>query len=134
MTDRSKKQTYDTGYGRPPVSAQFRKDISGNPSGRPKRRSDPIDAARLLEAMDNEEIIVMDNGRRKRMSKGEISIRQLMSKATKGDLGAASILAKMAKRYFSAETRSKGKIMFVVRPNEPNPETDHNMGNSDERL
>jgi hypothetical protein len=114
MSNRSKKQTYDIGYGKPPISKQFRKGVSGNLSGRPKRQSDPIDPGHLLEAIDNEEVIVMDNGRRKRMSKAEISFRQLMTKAARGDLKAARLVVKMAQNYFAPEVRTQSRLEVLT--------------------
>ncbi len=32
---------YDVGYGKPPAKNKFQKGKSGNPSGRPKRKSPP---------------------------------------------------------------------------------------------
>jgi|SRR3982074_923569 hypothetical protein len=114
MSNKFEKQDYDVGYGKPPTSTRFRKSVSGNPGGRPKRRSAPINPAHLLEVIDNEEIIVMDNRRRKRMSKAQISFRQLMTKATKGDLKAARLVVKMAQNYFAPEVRTQSRLEVLT--------------------
>lgn len=101
---RDSKRTYDVGYGKPPVATRFRKGASGNPSGRPKKCAQSPDPGSILEAIDNEEIIVTVNGRRRRMTKAEIGFRQLFAKATAGDLVAARLIVEMAKTYFVLKT------------------------------
>lgn len=100
-----KKLGYEVGYRKPPTEKRFKKGRSGNPSGRPKRL--PIlDPGLLLEAIANEEIDIVENGRRKRMPKAEIEFRQLFAKALKGDLGAARHAVNLAIEYLAPEVRS----------------------------
>lgn len=98
-------ETYEVGYKKPPKATRFQKGKSGNPSGRPKERTPALDAGIILEAIDNEEITVKIDGKRKRMTKAEIQFRQLFTKAIKGDLPAARLIVKMASGYFAPEER-----------------------------
>ncbi|QIG91103.1 DUF5681 domain-containing protein [Bradyrhizobium sp. 6(2017)] len=97
------KKPYEVGYGKPPLATRFQKGQSGNPSGKPKKVRQPFDPGRVLEAIDNEEITVTDNGKRKRMTKAEIQFRQLFVKAIRGDMKAARLIVKMAADYFAPE-------------------------------
>jgi hypothetical protein len=94
---------YKVGYGKPPKATRFPKGRSGNPSGRPKKPAQSIDLGLILEQIENEEIIVVDNGKRKPMKKAEIQFRQLFTKAIKGDLKTARFLVNMAEEYFAPE-------------------------------
>jgi len=67
----------------------------------------------ILEAIDNEEIVVIDNGKRKRMAKAEIEFRQLFTKATKGDLRAARLILSTATKYFSPEAKGDCEYEFI---------------------
>jgi len=104
MTGKSKK-TYEVGYKKPPVATRFKKGQSPNPGGRPKKVRALRDPGAILEAVDNEEIIVTDNGKRKRMKKAEIQFRISFTRATKGDLPTARLLVDMATKYFAPEER-----------------------------
>jgi hypothetical protein len=79
---------YDVGYGKPPEQRRFRKGISGNPRGRPKR---PIDFRDQLLREASLVVTIKENGRTIRMPKYDITIRQLMHKAMKGDLNATKL-------------------------------------------
>ena len=60
---------------------------------------------------------MVDNGKRKRMTKAEISFRQQFTKAIKGDLGAARLIIRMAPRYFAPEAQGESETEFKVVPN-----------------
>jgi Family of unknown function (DUF5681) len=71
----------ELGYGKPPKNTRSRKGVSGNPAGCPKRAPD-LDAALLREAKSR--ITVTENGRRIRVSKHDIIVKQFTNNAMKG--------------------------------------------------
>src|SRR6185312_6160139 len=111
------ERDYEVGYQKPPKATRFQKGKSGNPSGRPKKAAPDMDPGKALQSIDNEEIVLMVDGKRKRMPKAEIHFRQLFNKAIKGDLPAAKLTAKMAAQYFGPEAEGPSDVRFLVVPN-----------------
>jgi hypothetical protein len=109
----SDSKAYEVGYGKPPVATRFQKGTSGNPSGKPKKALQLLDPGDVLQAIDNEEIVVIDNGKRKRMPKAEIQFRQLFTKAIRGDLKAARLIVNMAAKYFAPEVWSTSEYEMM---------------------
>ena len=69
-------------YQRPPRKGQFKSGQSGNPRGRPKgSRNIRTYVRRLLDAP----ILVNENGKTRRMPRGEAIAIQLVNMAAKGD-------------------------------------------------
>jgi len=112
MSGKSEK-SYEVGYGKPPKATRFKKDTSGNPSGRPRKAPQSLDPGSIIEAIDNEEIQVSDNGKLKRMTKAEIEFRQLFTKAIRGDLRAARLVVDMATEYLAPEVRGEREYEFI---------------------
>ena len=80
---------YLTGYKRPPRDKQFRKGKSGNPRGpRPGARSVRTIVRRVLD----ERLDVIENGKRRKLSKVVAIIKQIAKKALSGDLPSARLL------------------------------------------
>ena len=76
---------YEIGYGKPPRHAGFQKGRSGNPKGRPKGAKNF--ATLLGEALD-EKVSLTEDGRRRRITKRELVIKQLVNKSASADLRA----------------------------------------------
>jgi hypothetical protein len=111
---RGNKAEYEVGYGKPPMANRFKKGQSGNPNGRSKKPAADFQPGNILQSVDNEEINVNLDGKKRRMPKAEIHFRQLFNKSIRGDLDAARILARMAEKYFGPEAKGPGETRFVV--------------------
>ena len=97
---RDKKRDYEVGYGKPPCETRFRKGQSGNPRGRPCGAKNL--KTRVREAL-KEPVLVTENGRRRKVTKGEAIITQLVNRAANADLRAVKILLDLL-RDIEAET------------------------------
>jgi hypothetical protein len=77
------------GYGSPPIATRFQPGVSGNPRGRPKgsRNFNTIVAATV-----SERLTVTENGRRKRITKLEAAVTQLVNRAAGGDTRSTQLL------------------------------------------
>lgn len=87
---------YKVGYGKPPAHSRFKPGQSGNPKGRP-RKAGPS-AERILSILD-EPVRVRKGNTIRKMSPFEVTVRQIVGKALKGDIKAAVEFVKMCERY-----------------------------------
>jgi hypothetical protein len=85
ISDTESTGDYEVGYGKPPRHDGFQKGRSGNPKGRPKGSKNL--ATLLGEALD-EKVMVTEDGRRRRVTKRELVIKQLVNKSASADLRA----------------------------------------------
>ena len=83
------KRDYKIGYGRPPRHARFKKGRSGNPKG---RTAGDKNLSTLLSEALNERVIITENGGRRKISKRQAVIKQIVNQAAKGDWRAAKLL------------------------------------------
>jgi hypothetical protein len=112
----NKKSDYPVGYGKPPQKTRFEKGKSGNPSGRVKGSEN---VSKLLLQALSEPVTVNENGERKRITKGEAMIKQLVNKGASGDARSIQLLlAEMRSRLESSHDHSeeaKGHLLMLER-------------------
>ena len=85
------KRDYAPNYRKPPLHTRFKKGQSGNPRGRPKKNLPAL----LVTAL-NEPVFVTTNGRRK-ITKREAVIAQLVNESAGANLRATKMLIDMMK-------------------------------------
>lgn len=85
----------DVGYGKPPRATRFRKGQSGNPKGRPRGSRN---FANLVEAALAESVVINENGLRRKASKLQVIVKQLVNKAAQGDHRSIQLLMAFIER------------------------------------
>ena len=84
-----RKPDYRVGYKKPPLHTRFRKGQSGNPRGRPRGSKN---FSTLLADALNEPVVVTEDGKRRKISKRELGVRQLVNKFAMAEAQATKIL------------------------------------------
>jgi hypothetical protein len=84
-----KKRDYEVGYGKPPRQTRFQPGQSGNPRGRPRGSQN---LSTLLSQALEEPVIVVEHGRRRRITKRRAIVTQLVNRSAKADLKAIQLL------------------------------------------
>ena len=90
---------YKVGPGRPPLRTRFRKGQSGNPGGRSKKNLPAL----LADAL-NEPVFVTIDGERRKITKREAVIKQLVNKSASADPRSLKILLDL---MLNLETRAR---------------------------
>jgi Family of unknown function (DUF5681) len=80
---------YEIGYGKPPRHTRFAKGQSGNPRGRPCGAKN---FTTLLEEALDEPVTVTENGERRKVSKRQAIITQLVNRSATADFRAIKLL------------------------------------------
>src|ERR1700757_768867 len=86
------QRDYAVGYGRPPRHTRYEKGRSGNPKGRPSGAKNM--STLFIEAL-NETVIIAENGGRRKISKRQAIVKQIVNKAAKGDWRCTKLLLEL---------------------------------------
>jgi hypothetical protein len=86
---RDNEGDYEVGYRKPPLHSRFERGQSGNPRGRP---SGAKNLATLLTEALNETVVIAEDGGRRKISKRQAIIKQLVNRSAKGDWRAIKLL------------------------------------------
>ena len=86
------KHDYEVGYGKPPRHTRFVKGQSGNPRGRSPGAQN---MKTLLTRALNELVVVTDHGGRRKVSKRQAIVTQIVNRSAKPDFKAIPILLGM---------------------------------------
>jgi hypothetical protein len=91
----SHRDEYEVGFGKPPIEHRFKPGQSGNPGGRRKATGNILRAIRL--DLD-EEILITQGKRSRRVSNAEALVRLQINRALSGDWKAFMWVIKLADR------------------------------------
>ena len=91
---RDKDGDYEVGYGKPPRHTRFAKGQSGNPRGRPPGAKS---FTTLLDEALNQRVLVSENGGRRKVSKRQAIVTQLVNRAATADFRAMKMLLDFAR-------------------------------------
>lgn len=82
------------GYRRPPIGARFRAGQSGNPRGRPKGAQS---LASVVATTLSERVAITENGSRRRITKLEAAVKQLVNRAASGEARSIQLLVALVR-------------------------------------
>ena len=101
---------YEVGYAKPPKSTQFKKGISGNPAGRPKK---PRDFGSALLQQGGTLIKITENGRSKWVTKMEGLAILSYNKAVNGSTRDRQLFIEHHQRAFEGKSAEEAKLKIL---------------------
>ena len=105
------EREYAANYRQPPLHTRFKKGQSGNPRGRPKKN-----LPALLVAALNEPVFVTIDGERRKITKREAVITQLVNKSASAELRATKMLIDMLRDIEKGRSRQRPRKTRSARP------------------
>jgi hypothetical protein len=84
---------YEVGYRKPPKHSRFKKGVSPNPKGRPKRK--PPAVGDVVDNVLNAPAEYREGGKTKKATRRELTLRNFVRLALRGEVKAAETLLKL---------------------------------------
>jgi hypothetical protein len=100
-----------SGSRNPPKHSQFKKGVSGNPKGRPKRRKGQL-VSHIISKVQSTLTAYREGGRTKRASRLELALKKLVNSALEGDARSAEELFTLRAKA-SKSTDAKSQTIIV---------------------
>jgi hypothetical protein len=111
MPDHHEPFDYDVGYKKPPLHSRFRKGESPNPRGRPKGSANYLT---LLRRVLDQKVAVTEDGKRRKITKIEAAMTQLLNKAALGDTRAFQATLKVVTLLGLKPEQETGGLTFII--------------------
>jgi hypothetical protein len=99
-----------SGRRNPPKHSRFKKGVSGNPKGRPKRRKGQL-VSEIVSKVQNTPTAYREGGRTKQASRLELALKKLVNRALEGDARSAAELFALRTQ---AERNNGAKIEKII--------------------
>ncbi len=103
----------EIGYKKPPRHTRFKPGQSGNPTGRPKKKT--TTAAELFERELNTLIIATEGGKAKKITKYQAIAKQQTNRAVNGDHKATALIMRVLEPRESEQRDSLSPVLDAMR-------------------
>jgi Family of unknown function (DUF5681) len=84
---------YEVGYGKPPKHSRFKKGVSANPKGRPKRKA--LAVGEIINNVLNAPAKYREGGQTKKAPRRELTLKTHLQRALNGDVRSAETLLRL---------------------------------------
>ncbi len=109
--EQGSEDTYEVGYGRPPLSTRFKPGQSGNPKGRTKQSQN---LRTIVKQVSNEQIQIREGDRPRRMSRIEALVRTTYTRAFKDPKALAPLIMLLRQCGYGADHDEPAVDMLLV--------------------
>jgi hypothetical protein len=107
----TKVSDYKVGYGRPPKATQFKKGISANPKGRPKRK--PGVVGDVIKDVLNAPVEYREGGQTKKAPRRELALKRHLKRAVEGDVSSAAAVLKLRAQAVGRQSVTREVVHFT---------------------
>ena len=115
----------ETGYGRPPVAFRFKPGQSGNPRGRPKGARG---LSSIVRGAASQLVTIVENGRRKTVTKLDAALKHTANKAASGDDRATRLLIELLREFEIVEAPRSPESVKTATQQQAEDEAVHGDG------